>query len=183
MKTIKHLRTILTHKYWVSHYCFTCGLYWQGIIHDLSKFSPAEFIESARYYQGHRSPIDACKEAKGYSKAWLHHRGRNKHHWEMWLDDFSKGTIAIKMPYKYALEMMCDYLAAGRAYYKESFSIDKEYDWWQTKKTSVIMHPDTYAFIEELFEEMYEKGIAEVLTNAKYMKDLKYRYNNPNASF
>ncbi len=87
-KFFKHLNKILTHKRWVAHYCFMCGLYWQGIMHDMSKFSPTEFWESVKYYQGTRSPINACKEDKGYSMAWFHHRGRNKHHWEFWMDDF-----------------------------------------------------------------------------------------------
>lgn len=88
---IGHLKTVLIHKYYVGKYCFMCGLYWQGITHDLSKLSWKELIESCRYYTGKRSPIDLCKEVNGYSEAWLHHRGRNYHHWEMWVDNFEKG--------------------------------------------------------------------------------------------
>lgn len=81
---VKHLKTIVTHKYYVGKYCFKAGLYVQGILHDLSKFSPTEFWESVQYFQGTRSPIDACKEENGYSNAWLHHKGHNKHHYEFW---------------------------------------------------------------------------------------------------
>lgn len=85
LRNIKnHLKTVLTHKKYVMKYCFKAGLYWQGIVHDLSKFSPTEFWESVKYYQGTRSPIDACKEENGMSLAWLHHKGRNKHHYEYW---------------------------------------------------------------------------------------------------
>ena len=159
------------------YYCFKCGLYYQGIVHDLSKFSPTEFWESVKYYQGNYSPIDACKKINGYSMAWFHHRGRNKHHWEYWVDNFDRGMTAVKMPYKYVLEMVCDFLGAGRAYYGKQFTIEKEYKWWQNKKRHVVMHPTTYALVDMLFECMKENGIDTVLKQKKWLKtDLKSQY-------
>lgn len=174
--TFKHLNKILTHKRWVAHYCFMCGRYWQGITHDLSKFSFVEFWESVKYYQGTRSPINACKEDKGYSMAWFHHRGRNKHHWEFWMDDFEKGSIPKKMPFKYALEMICDYLGAGKAYAGDNFTMDGEYNWWLSKKDIVKMHKDTFVFTCEIMDHMKKYGIEETLKNKEYINELRSKY-------
>ena len=82
-----HLRTILHHKNLVRHYCFRAGLYKQGIMHDWSKYSPVEFINSVRNFQGgKKSPNFGEKATKGYSSSWLHHKGRNRHHFEYWID-------------------------------------------------------------------------------------------------
>lgn len=126
----KHFWIICRHKFWVGYYCFKFGLYWQGIVHDLSKFSLTEFWESARYYDGSRSPIEICKEKNGVSKAWLHHKGRNKHHYEYWQDNFDSGTTHLRIPFKYVLEMCCDFLGAGKAYYRKDFTYLKEFYWW-----------------------------------------------------
>lgn len=136
MKWFKYLKVVLTHKYWVGYFCFKMGLYRQGILHDLSKFSPTEFLESVKYFTGVRSPIDLCKEVNGYSIAWFHHRGRNKHHWEYWVDNFEKGMTPVQMPKKYVIEMFCDFLGAGIAYSGglNKFSIDNELKWWYNKR-------------------------------------------------
>ncbi len=81
-----HLKTITEHKFFVMKNCFRVGLYRQGLLHDLSKYSPEEFVIGVRYYQGNRSPNAAEREKYGFSKAWLHHKGRNKHHFEYWID-------------------------------------------------------------------------------------------------
>ena len=154
----KHFKKICVHKYWVSFYCNKAGIPWQGIIHDLSKFSPTEFWESVKYYQGGSSPIDACKKDKGYSMAWFHHRGRNKHHYEMWVDDFDHGGHPLLMPYKYAVELICDYLAAGRAYMGKNFTYKKEYEWWKNKQTDTLaMHPAIQTFVELVLSDLMEK--------------------------
>ena len=175
-KFFGHLHTVLTHKRYVAHYCFLCGLYKQGIIHDLSKFSPTEFFESVRYYQGTRSPIDACKEKNGYSLAWFHHRGRNRHHWEYWVDDFQQGMIPKKMPFRFALEMFCDYLGAGRAYNGKGFTIEDEYKWWEMKRKHVVMHKDTLQFIDAMFSEMWQRGIESVLKDKHFIMTMKKEY-------
>ena len=155
MSALKHLKKILTHKYWVFYYCCKCGLVWQGIKHDMSKLSPIEFIESVKYYQGTSSPIDACKKENGYSMAWQHHKGRNPHHYEYWTDNYDSGTTCIKMPYKYAVEMFCDYIAAGRAYMGKKFSWKSELNWWDNKRATAKMHPKTKEFIDRLFSTAY----------------------------
>lgn len=143
-----HLGKICTHKWWVFYYCCKAGIPWRGLWHDMSKFSPVEFWESVRYYQGTSSPIDACKKDKGISKAWMHHKGRNSHHYEYWVDNFDQGGEPKQMPYKDAVEMLCDYLGAGRAYMGKDFTYQKEYEWWCNKcKKPLAMHSNTLGFI------------------------------------
>ena len=146
--TLKHFAKICKHKWWVFYYCCKAGIPWRGIKHDMSKFSPTEFWESVRYYQGNRSPIDACKEDNGISKAWLHHKGRNSHHYEYHQDNFDKGGEPLQMPYKDAVEMLCDYLGAGRAYMGKDFTYKAEWQWWLRKnQTNLAMHPSSKEFI------------------------------------
>lgn len=175
MKTIKnaylHLKKIMTHRKWVRYYCFKFGLYRQGLTHDLSKYSPTEFIESVKYYQGDRSPILACKEDKGYSLAWFHHRGRNKHHWEYWVDDFDHGMIPRLMPKKYAVEMFCDFLAAGRTYMEKEYTAEKEFQWWVSKEKIYVMHPAIKLFISWCFQYYRGDGIDTLVRNGRIFRE------------
>ena len=98
-----HLSTITKHRTLVMIHCFKVGLYWRGLTHDLSKYSPTEFLVGVRYYQGNRSPNTAEREDKGVSTAWMHHKGRNKHHFEYWTD-LQIGTrqyVPVPMPTEY----------------------------------------------------------------------------------
>lgn len=131
----------------------------RGLLHDMSKFSPVEFFEGVKYYQGGKgSPINACKAENGYSMAWFHHKGRNKHHYEYWVDSLDKGGIPVQMPYKYAVEMICDYLAAGRVYMGKDFTYEKEYEWF-TKKDTNKFHPQTNMFVGWILGIMAHFGI------------------------
>lgn len=181
-KIIGHLKTVVIHKYYVGKYCFVFGLYWRGITHDLSKFSLKEFIESCRYYTGERSPIDLCKEVNGASMAWLHHRGRNYHHWEMWVDNFQDGMTPIKMPFDCALEMFCDFMGAGKAYWKDKFTLQSEIDWWNNKREKVIMHESTKKLIDYLFKELkYQegnlKGMKYLMKHKEFKESLSKSYS------
>lgn len=146
-----HFRKIQTHRKWVRYYCWNCGLFWQGITHDLSKYSPSEFLESVRYYQGDSSPITAAKKANGYSSAWLHHRGRNKHHWAYWMDNFDDGGENLVMPFKYFLEMVCDFLGACRTYSPHDFSFEKECIWWENERKHCAMNEKMKDAMSEVF--------------------------------
>ena len=149
----KHFKTVLIHKFWVFRYCCLFGIHWRGLVHDLSKFSPTEFLESIKYYTGTKSPIDTCKEINGYSRAWLHHKGRNKHHYEYWQDNFDSGGTPLQMPYKESVEMLCDYLGAARAYMGKSFTYEKEKEWWANKKSKPLaMHPVNIHFITDMLD-------------------------------
>lgn len=159
MKVLKHLKVVIIHRWYVFLNCCYAGIPLRGLLHDMSKFSPTEFWESVRYYQGNRSPIDACKEVNGYSKAWLHHKGRNSHHYEYWQDNFDKGGKALQMPFEDALEMICDYLAAGKAYSKKNFTYAGEYEWWKNKrKNPLAMHPQTKMFVESMMSRMAQEN-------------------------
>lgn len=161
-KFFGHLKTVCTHRWWVFYYCCKFGIPLRGIVHDLSKFHPTEFFESVKYYSGTRSPIDACKEATGYSKAWMHHKGRNRHHYEYWQDNFDNGTTHIMMPFKDTLEMLCDYLAAGRAYMKKNFSYADEFTWTENKlKTAKAMHPTQKIFLYDAIGRLASGSIPE----------------------
>ena len=152
---INHLNTVLTHKKYVFKYCKMAGIPWRGIKHDLSKFTPIEFIESAHYWTGNRSPIDNCKDVNGFSKAWQHHKGHNTHHWEYWIDDIKDGGVghpkALLMPYEDTVELLCDYLGAGAAYMKDKFNAENELNWWLKKREEVLMHPAVKSFINVIF--------------------------------
>ena len=149
----KHFKKICIHKYWVFYHCCKMGIPIQGLLHDLSKFSLVEFWEGVRYYQGTFSPIDACKKENGWSPAWMHHKGRNKHHYEYWMDNLDDGGTPLEMPLKYKKEMLCDYLGAGRAYYGKDFTYEKEYEWWQNKLSKPLaMHDSNKDFISMYME-------------------------------
>jgi hypothetical protein len=159
-KVFKHFTIITKHKYEVMKACFKSGIYLQGIMHDLSKYSIAEFIPSAKYFQGDSSPIDAEKIAKGYSFAWLHHRGRNPHHWEYWIDNLSKGGEPLKIPYKYCMEMICDWIGAGKVYNKENWDIKEPEMFFKHKlKTGqILLHKHTEQFITKTLESFSNIG-------------------------
>jgi hypothetical protein len=176
---VGHLKTVLKHKWWVFYYCCRFGIPWRGIKHDLSKFSPTEFFESVKYYTGTRSPIDACKEDRGYSKAWLHHKGRNKHHYEYWQDNFDNGGQPLIMPYKESLEMLCDYLGAGRAYSGKDFTFEGELKWWRAKTSkSIAMHWLNQCFIDDMLLFFVREEKYNVKCSHKEEREYaKTRYN------
>ncbi|HAJ48918.1 MAG TPA: catalase [Eubacterium sp.] len=158
-----HLHTVNAHRRLVRKYCFKLGIYRQGLMHDLSKYSPSEFIPGVKYYQdGHRSPNNAQREDEGVSKAWLHHKGRNKHHFEYWIDydvDGSRTVLAgMKMPVKYVVEMFCDRIAASRIYNKEKYKDSDPLDYYIKGLGHYIMHPETDALLHKLLQMLADKG-------------------------
>jgi hypothetical protein len=137
------------------------------MVHDLSKFSPTELFESAKYYQGNRSPIGVCRRATGVSRAWLHHKGRNKHHIEYWLDGDCK--VTPMMPYKYAVECICDKIAATKIYNGKNYTPSKAIEHWERYGNKVEGNPKTMEFIKTVFYDLSELGEDKVF-NKKYMK-------------
>jgi len=140
-KYIKHFIVITKHKYYVMVECFKRGLYWQGIVHDLTKYSFAEFKESAKYFQGTGTPINKIKEELGYSRAWLHHKGHNKHHWEYWTDFFDGQIKPCTMPEKYIKEMCCDMIGASKAYLKTKYNPAEPLKYFLKRKENFLMTP------------------------------------------
>ena len=166
MYTVKnffgHLKTILHHKTLVRRHCFKVGLYRQGIMHDWSKYSPVEFLAGVKYYQGgKRSPNFGEKEAIGYSRAWLHHKGRNKHHFEYWIDYTMKpedGLQGMKMPLRYVIEMFCDRVAASKNYNGADYTDADAWNYYSNFKGEHVIHPETRALLENLLLMLRDQG-------------------------
>lgn len=163
---IRHFRTITYHKSLVMKGCFAVGLYKQGILHDMSKFSPSEFWVGVKYYQGTRSPNNAEREEVGYSTAWLHHKGRNKHHYEYWIDYSSRymknGSIMApaKMPTRYMVEMVMDRIAASKTYLKGEYTDASPLEYLDGAKDVSMIHEETYKQLHGILEMLAKKGEA-----------------------
>lgn len=174
-----HLRNILVHKWWVCYYCFKLRIPWQGITHDLSKLSWVEFSESIKFFQGDKSPIPVAKQTNGYSEAWQHHKGRNKHHYEYWIDNTDSELKLIPIPYKYVLELIADYLAAFRTY-NGYINFEEEYKWWLNKVGELkFMNPATKEFITMLFRYMcYRDDNVGYINKDDYWKNVYIKLIN-----
>lgn len=163
-KFLKHLHTVTHHKLLVLEGCWKVGLYRQGLLHDLSKYSPTEFLVGARYFQGNRSPNNAEREEIGYSSSWLHHKGRNRHHFEYWVDYNFRGKegesplIPVKMPGRYVVEMLMDRIAASKIYLGDAYTDDAPLKYFSGGRARHFMHPETAALLEKLLRMLAERG-------------------------
>lgn len=173
MKAISHLRTTLKHRHKVIYHCAKCGILWQGLFHDLSKYSPTEFLPSAKYFQGNRSPNEAERRDKGYSEAWMHHKGRNRHHFEYWTDydPVKRMLVPIKMPLRYVKEMFCDRVAATKVYQGKKYTERAPLDYFLGGRAKSAMHPQTAELLEKLLTMLYERGEEETFAYIKKLKD------------
>ena len=161
MEIRKHFLTITQHKWLVMKHCFAVGLYRQGLMHDLSKYSPIEFWNGCRYYQGDRSPNNAEREDKGYSASWLHHKGRNRHHLEYWIDyDLppNTGMTGMRMPERYVVEMFCDRMAACKVYQKEAYTQESPWIYYEKSREHLILHPESRALLEDMLQTLAKDG-------------------------
>lgn len=170
-----HLKTITKHKVLVGIYCFRIGLYRQGITHDLSKYSFTEFTRGCRYYQGDRSPNNAEREDVGYSLSWLHHKGRNRHHFEYWIDysqDKSSTTVieGMPMPRRYIAEMVMDRICASKVYKGEAYTESAPLEYFLAGKPRLwFVHPQVLADLEHLLTMLAEKGERETLSYIRHV--------------
>lgn len=162
----KHFKTITHHRRLVRHGCFRVGLYWQGLTHDLSKYSPIEFWTGVRYYQGNRSPNTAEREDKGYSEAWMHHKGRNRHHYEYWTDmnRETKCYEPVPMPRRYFVEMVMDRRAACMTYQGKAYRDDSALQYFERSREKDLMHPETSRQLRFILGMLAEKGEAETFS-------------------
>lgn len=171
----KHFCTITHHKNLVMAGCFKIGLYKQGLLHDLSKYSPTEFLVGCKYYQGNMSPNNAERKDKGYSLAWLHHKGRNKHHLEYWIDygvsnengKEHRGMVGMKMPVRYVCEMFIDRISASKNYQKEQYTDHSALDYFLKGKDHYLIHPDTEALLWYLLLMLAKRGEKETFAFVK----------------
>ena len=160
MKAWKHFKTITTHKLLVMDGCFKVGLYKQGLLHDLSKYSPTEFLVGALYYQGDKSPNAAERAEKGYSEAWMHHKGRNRHHYEYWTDMSmeTKRYESVPMPRNYLVEMVMDRRAACMVYQGDKYTDASALDYYMASKERNLMHPQTQKELQYILTKLRDEG-------------------------
>ena len=170
MKAWQHFKTITHHKWLVLCGCFRVGLYWQGITHDLSKYMPAEFMVGVRYFQGTRSPNAAEREEKGYSEAWMHHKGRNRHHYEYWTDLSyqTRQYESVEMPRNYFVEMIMDRRAACLVYQGKNYRDDSALIYFDRSKEKMLMHPETRRQLSYVLTMLAEQGEQETF---RYLKE------------
>ena len=169
----KHFCTITRHRHQVIRHCRKAGILWQGLRHDLSKYTPTEFIPGARYYIGTRSPNEGERQDKGYSLAWMHHKGRNRHHWEYWVDIKGNGDPTMEgkpMPTRYVVEMFCDRIAASRVYKKDAYTDRSPLEYYELEHSAPVelpIHPMTEALLKRLLEMLAERGEEAALAYVK----------------
>ena len=175
-KFFGHLHTINKHRWEVFKLSIKAGIPYRGLVHDLSKYSYEEFSEGVKYFtDGKYSPIVNCKKKNGYSRAWLHHKGRNKHHFEYWYDYASPNSKPI-MPFKYTLEMICDRIAASKTYNKKNYDNGKPLEYFYKEKPKMVLNENLIDFLEEVFKRLKKDG--EKVLNKKELFKLYNKYIN-----
>ena len=174
----KHFYTITKHRHCVIRHCFKAGIGGQGLLHDLSKYGPVEFFRGAKYYQGTRSPNERERELFGYSEAWLHHKGRNRHHFEYWNDLNTKTKMyePVRMPMRYVKEMFCDRVAASKIYLGDKYTDAHPLDYFMRGKDRRVIHPETSDLLETFLRMLAEKGEKETFRYIKALKRKKEEY-------
>ena len=172
-KFFGHLRTVNRHRRMVRKLCFKCGLYCQGLIHDLSKYSPCEFINGVRFYTGTMSPHVKERKTNGYSIAWMHHVNYgNRHHPEFWCDNLNGTAMQpVPMPKKYLVEMICDRVAASMIYLGDEYTDSSPLDYYRSHRWECQMHDDTRNELEYWLFRIANEGVEPVLADIK--KEIK----------
>lgn len=173
MHPFKHLGVIIKHRNAVIAHCFKVGIGFRGLAHDLSKLSPEEFCAGAKYFQGTRSPNEAERESRGYSRAWMHHKGRNKHHFEYWTDynPATKKMEPVPMPLKYVAEMFCDRVAASKVYMKEKYTDSAPLEYFEKGKATRVIHQESSDILERWLVMLAKQG--EKVTFSHIKNELK----------
>jgi hypothetical protein len=158
-KLFKHLKTVHIHRKYVRKACFKMGLYWQGLTHDLSKYSLTE-LSMCKYYTGKGSPHQVARAELGYSPSWIHHYHTNKHHFQFWWDEDEEGKIIpMKMPFKYVMESFCDMLGASKAYNPENWKPEMLLNYWEQKCLGKrIQHKESETFLDYLIKQLVVRG-------------------------
>ncbi len=169
-KICGHLRTITEHKLLVMKHCFRIGLYRQGILHDLSKYMPSELLMGFRYYDdGKSSPNNGERKLKGYSDAWMHHKGRNRHHFEYWTDytlnayDRKHPMQPVQMPRKYVAEMLMDRICASKNYNKDSYTQHHPLEYFEKGRSHYLLHPQTHKELHGMLRILDQRGEEELV--------------------
>lgn len=170
---VKHFLTITRHRNTVCRHCFKAGIPLRGLLHDLSKYSPKEFGAGAKYFQGNRSPNEKEREIFGFSEAWMHHKGRNLHHFEYWNDINPKTKMyePVKMPLVFVKEMFCDRVAASKIYQGKNYTDSHPYEYFKRGNAAKFMHIETADLLEKLLIMLRDKGEKETFSYIRKLKD------------
>ena len=169
---IGHLNTVNKHRWQVFKLSIKAGIPIRGLLHDLSKYSFTEFFEGVKYYNGTHSPIKDCKKENGYSKAWLHHKGRNKHHFEYWYD-FNAPDKTPVIPYKYVVELICDNLAASITYMGKNWTPESQLEYFKNRKDLIYLNKDIKKLLIDIYEQIIKDGIDKTISK----ENLRTKYN------
>lgn len=164
-KYFKYFKYVIKHKYYVAKICFKFGLYWRGIMHDNSKFLPFPFISYANYFYGGKKVEGIGKNGylkpsqtrdKDFDMAWLIHQKSERHHWQFWILVRDTGeTLAIEMPHKYVIEMVCDWAGASIATEKSKNIMEVAKNtklWYNYNKDKIILHNETRKHVESMID-------------------------------
>ena len=184
MQPLAHFKTITHHRHLVCRYCFRLGLYRQGLLHDLSKYAPCEFWRGAKYYQGYRSPNDAERKQNGVSLAWLHHKGRNRHHYEYWIDMRANRDATFEgkpIPTRYVVEMFCDRVAASKVYQGSAYADDSALKYLHLEQSAdgeLMFHPESQQLLETMLTWLAEEGETAAFKRIK-REIVKAHYTTP----
>ena len=167
-----HLSTVVRHRHKVFIHCCRVGIPVRGLLHDLSKFSPTEFIPGVRFFLGTRSPNEEERATFGHSLAWMHHKGRNRHHFEYWTDynPETKQISPVKMPIRFVKEMFCDRVAASKIYQGKNYTDNHPIEYFMRGKARRSIHPETSEMLESWLVMLAEKGEGETF---RYIKKIK----------
>lgn len=170
MKAWNHFKTITQHRWLVMKGCFRVGLYWQGLTHDLSKYSPSEFLVGARLWTGVRSPNSIEREQIGFSQAWMHHKGRNKHHFEYWTDlsPVTRYYESVPMPRKYFVEMVMDRIAACKVYQGKDYTDSSALTYFEKSRERELMCDQIRRELGFVLTMLRDKGEAQTFQYIKH---------------
>lgn len=180
LNAFSHFITITAHRHKVIKNCFAAGIGFQGLFHDLSKYSVTEFSEGVKFYQGNRSPNDRSREVNGFSNAWMHHKGRNRHHFEYWTDydPKTRKMRPVEMPVRYIAEMFCDRVAASKIYMKENYTDSSPLEYFLKGKPTRVIAQNTSDILEEWLRILSKNG--EKIAFAEVKRCIKQSVNSKN---
>ena len=174
MKFFKHLWVVIKHKSNVLYYASKLGIFWTGLVHDLTKFTPTEFNRSVKYFHGKKSPTIVERASHdNFSYICVAHTGRNKHHWQYWVDYTRWEIVVNKIPFRHALEYVADVLSASKVYNPKDFNFMVAHDYFKEHSKTYLMHPATKEFILLCIKEAHDNGFKAVkkkISKAKYIE-------------
>ena len=121
--------------------------------HDQSKWEKEEYDAYDAYFYGGRKTKEVKKT---FNYAWLHHIHSNPHHWQYWVlinDDPEDGTVALDIPYRYVIEMICDWWSFSWS----DGNLYEIFDWYNKHKDRMILSKNTRELVEDILDQIRKK--------------------------